>query len=303
MKKLDFPNRISVELTNQCNISCTFCPRQTVQMEIGYMDLKLYYKIIDEAAGHLPMKLVLFFRGESLLHPHFFECLKYAKERGIGPVQFASNAYALDDAAADKMLEAGIDFISFSLDTLNPEVYKRTRKHGNLDISMEHVIRLSKKCRERKARGLPVPTLQVSTIELDDYLGEQQEFIEFWQQYVDIVRVYYEHDENGKFRNRDACRELPEFEGRQPCRKVFTDLLIYWNGDLALCNYDWRGGLHLNVNEMSIYEAWHSKRYESIREMHNNRSIDNELICKECEHWRIDYMPDGFLGKKYKGIS
>lgn len=302
MEKLDFPNRITVELTNQCNVSCTFCPRQEIPMEIGYMDVKLFQKIIDEAARHLPVKLVIFFRGESLLHPQFFECVKYAKERGIGPIQFASNAYALDDSAADKILEAGVDFISFSLDTLNPEVYKRTRQYGDLNTSVQHVIHLSRKCRDRKERGLHSPVLQVSTIELEDYLEEQQEFIAFWQQYVDIVRVYYEHDENGKFRNADVWQELPQMEERQPCRKVFTDLLIYWNGDLALCNYDWRGGLHLNVNEMSIYDAWHSERYESIRGMHNRDRIGSEWMCKECEHWRIDYMPEGFLGKMYRGI-
>lgn len=301
MEKLDFPNRITVELTNQCNVSCTFCPRQVVPMEIGYMDLDLYRKIIDEASKHLPVKLVLFFRGESLLHPHFFECLKYAKQRGIGPIQFASNAYALDDLAADKILEYGIDFISFSLDTLNPEIYKKTRKHGDLNTSVEHVINLSNKCQKRKKYGLPTPTLQVSTIELDDYIGEQENFIEFWKQYVNIVRVYYEHDENGKFRNSDIWQELPKIAGRQPCRKIFTDLLIYWNGDLALCNYDWRGALPLNINKMSIYNAWHSEYYQRIREMHNEDSIDPKLICKECEHWRIDYMPEGFLGKMYKG--
>ena len=166
MKKLDFPNRITVELTNQCNVSCSFCPRQGVPMEIGCMDMGLYRKIIDEAALHLPVKLVLFFRGESLLHPHFLECLEYAKKRGIGPIQFASNGLALDEKMADAMLEAGIDFISFSLDTLKAEVYKATRKYGDLSASMKHVISLSNKCRQRRERGLSAPTLQVSTIEL-----------------------------------------------------------------------------------------------------------------------------------------
>lgn len=301
MEKLDFPNRITVELTNQCNLSCTFCPRQDVPMEIGHMDLALYRKIIDEAAEHLPIKLVIFFRGESLLHPRFFECVEYAKERGIGPIQFASNGYALDDAAADKLLKTGVDFISFSLDTLNQQVYKKTRKYGDLSTCVEHVIHLSEKCRDRKKQGLPVPTIQISTIETEDYIDEQQAFIDFWKQYADIIRVYYEHDDNGRFRNPNVRQKLPEMAGRLPCRKVFTDLLIYWNGDLALCNYDWRGELFLNVNEMSIQEAWHSKQYERIRKIQNSGALQDASICRECEHWRIDYLPDGFLGKMYRG--
>lgn len=113
MKKLEFPDRITVELTNRCNVSCTFCPRQSVDMKIGYMSMELYKKIVDEAAKHLPVKLVVFFRGESLLHPQFIECVEYAKKRGIGPIQYATNAFEMTKDMADKLLETGIDFISF----------------------------------------------------------------------------------------------------------------------------------------------------------------------------------------------
>ena len=302
MEKLAFPNRITIELTNQCNVSCSFCPRQDVDMEIGFMDMGLYKKIVDEAALHLPVKLVLFFRGESLLHPQFIQCLEYAKEKGLGPVQFASNALALDEKTADKMLDAGIDFISFSLDTLNPEVYRSTRKSGNLSISMEHVVDLSRKCRERRARGLPAPTLQVSTIELEDYIEEQPEFIRFWKNYVDIVRVYYEHDEKGGFRNQELKSLLPVLDKRQACRKVFTDFLVYWDGRLALCNYDWKGGLEgLDMTRMTIQEAWDSPCYERVRAMHQKGCFDGNIMCGDCQHWKIDYMPGGFLGKLYHG--
>mgnify|MGYP002082216249 FL=1 len=301
MKKLDFPNRITVELTNQCNVSCTFCPRQSVDMKIGFMSMELYKKIIDEASDHLPVKLVIFFRGESLLHPEFIECVKYAKDKGIGPIQYATNAFELTNDMADKLLENGIDFISFSLDTLDPEIYRKSRLCGNLDISRDNVIYLSKKCDEKRKKGLQVPTLQVSTVEIEEYMPEQGKFIEFWKKYVDIVRVYYEHDDNGKFRNVEVQRlleeEVPE---RKPCRKLFTDLLVYWDGQLALCNYDWRGGLQgLNLNKMTIEEAWNSKLYEQLREAHNNGEIADDIMCQNCQHWRIDYMQNGYLGKLY----
>lgn len=301
MKKLDFPNRITVELTNQCNVSCTFCPRQSVDMKIGFMSMELYKKIIDEASDHLPVKLVIFFRGESLLHPEFIECVKYAKDKEIGPIQYATNAFELTNDMADKLLETGIDFISFSLDTLDPEIYRKSRLCGNLDISRDNVIYLSKKCDEKRKKGLQVPTLQVSTVEIEEYMPEQGKFIEFWKKYVDIVRVYYEHDDNGKFRNVEVQRlleeEVPE---RKPCRKLFTDLLVYWDGQLALCNYDWRGGLQgLNLNKMTIEEAWNSKLYEQLREAHNNGEIADDIMCQNCQHWRIDYMQNGYLGKLY----
>ena len=303
MQKLSFPNRITIELTNKCNVSCTFCPRQNVDMKIGNMDEALFKKIIDEAAEFLPVKLVIFFRGESLLHPQFLEFARYAKNKGLGPIQFATNAFELDRNIADRIIEdESIDFISFSLDTLDPDVYKQTRMYGDLKVSMRNVEYLSEKCKEAKNQGKTVPTLQVSTIEIDDYLNGQDEFIKYWKNKVDIVRVYYEHDDNGKFRNSLVQSDLEKkINIRKPCRKIFTDLLVFWNGDLALCNYDWRGGLKpLNLNTLSIREAWNSDLYEKIRCMHNRGVFDDSLMCKECGHWRIDYMDEGFLGKMYK---
>ena len=301
--KLPFPNRITIELTNQCNVSCTFCPRQSVPMNIGYMDMKLYKKIIDEASVHLPVKIVIFFRGESLLHPNFIDCVRYAKEKRLGPIQYATNAYALNKEIADAIAESGIDFVSFSLDTLDPEIYEKSRLAGNLSISMENVRYLCKICRERRKKGMSAPTLQTSTIEIPEYMEGQKSFIEYWKKYVDVVRVYYEHDDNGKFRNPDVQEYVMSLvPDRKPCRKVFTDMLVYWDGGLALCNYDWRGGLQgLNLNEMTIEEAWNSEIYEYVRKIHIKGCFNHRMLCNECQHWRIDYMPEGYLGMAYAG--
>ena len=300
MVKIEFPNRITVELTNDCNVSCTFCNRQKIAMDIGYMSEALFYKIVDEASEHLPMKLVPFFRGEPLMHPKIVEFIKYAKRKGIGPIQMASNALLLNDEIQDALIESGIDFISFSLDTTDAAIYKCSRLSGDLEISTLNVESFGKKCRERKKRGLTAPTVQVSTIDIDDYRSTQEEFIQKWEKYVDIVRVYEQHDEKGRFVSDEVRRRMDIFDNRMPCRKVFTDMIIYWDGKLALCNYDWDEQRNIgNVNEMSLQEAWNSPEYESIREMHISNHFD-ESICKECQHWKIDYVDGGFLGKSYK---
>ncbi len=303
MEKLDFPDRITLELTNQCNVSCTFCPRQIVPMEIGYMDKELYYKIIDEAASHLPVKLVVFFRGESLLHPEFIDFVSYAKEKRLGPVQFATNAYALTEEISEKLVETGIDFISFSLDTLDPQIYRKSRLKGNLADSMNNVKYLSELCRQRLKNGKNAPILQVSTIEISEYMSGQEDFVKYWKEYTDDVRIYFEHDDSGNFRNKDVQKMLEEkIPQRKPCRKVFTDFLVYWNGDLALCNYDWKGGIpKVNVRDMSIKEAWDSAEYENIRQMHLQNEFSDSIMCRNCQHWKIDYMENGYLGKMFEG--
>ena len=302
MEELEFPNRITVELTNDCNVSCTFCNRQKIKMNIGYMDEGLYHKIIDEASMHTPIKLVPFFRGEPLLHPQFIEFMAYAKSKGIGPIQVASNGLMLDDVMQEKIIEAGVDFISFSLDTLDPDIYKCSRALGNLEVSQKNVEHFSLMCKRRKEKGLTAPQIQVSTIDIDEYRASQKDFIEHWRNIVDIVRVYEQHDEFGRFVKPEVNEKLSFLSMRHPCRKVFTDMIIYYDGRLSLCNYDWNEQRDFgNINHMSLEEAWKSKEYKNIRRKHLDKDFGDE-ICKECNHWKIDYVEGGFLGKSYRRI-
>lgn len=299
MEKLNFPNRVTVELTNDCNVSCVFCNRQKISMDIGYIEDKLFYKIIDEMARHLPVKLVPFFRGEPLMHPQLIPFIKYAKQKGVGPIQMASNALLLDDQMQDKLIEAGIDYLSFSLDTVDPKVYEHSRMFGNLEISSNHVKSMGLKCKERKKKGLPAPTIQVSTINIEEYLPKQKEFIEEWLPYVDVVRVYEQHDEKGRLVDPQIRKSLDIFEERKPCRKVFTDMIIYWDGRMALCNYDWNEQRNIgNANTMTLQEAWDSEEYENVRKMHLCNQFDRG-ICADCHHWKIDYTENGFIGTSY----
>lgn len=299
MKKLDFPNRITVELTNNCNVLCTFCNRNKICMDMGFMSEELFKKIVDEAAEHLPVKLVPFFRGEPLMHPQITEFIAYAKKKGLGPVQIASNALLLDDKMQDKLIASGVDYVSFSLDTTDAELYGKSRLKGDLNISRDNVISFCKKCKELANSGHSVPRTQVSTINLDEYMSTQEEFIDFWKQHVDVVRVYEQHDEKGRLVDEKLREKLDVFRTRKPCRKVFTDMIVYWDGRLALCNYDWDERRNIgNLKETSIIEAWNSDEYKKIREKHLSGRFDEE-ICKECHHWKIDYMDNGYLGKSY----
>ena len=219
------------------------------------------------------------------MHPKIIDFIKYAMKKGIGPIQMASNALLLDEKMQDELIESGIDYISFSLDTIDEKVYSCSRLTGDLAVSTRNVESMGKKCKNRREKGLPAPTLQVSTIDLDVYKPLQKEFIDKWKNYVDVVRVYEQHDEKGRLVNPEIQRKLDVFSERMPCRKIFTDMIIYWDGRLALCNYDWDQKRELgDVSKISLQEAWDSQVYVELRQMHLSNGID-DVICKDCHHW------------------
>ncbi len=293
----DFPARLTLELTNRCNYQCTMCPsRWQPDTAKGLMEPRLFHRLVDEATEHLPMTLVPFFRGESLVHPQAVELISYAKKKGMGPVQLACNGWLLDHAAASGLLEAGVDFLSFSLDTVRPEEYREIRKGGELAQVMANIDHFL----ESRQAGGYATTVQVSATRTGLNQDSIQEFIDFWQGRVDRVRIYYEHSADGNAGSL-SCPEVPADMPRQPCHKPFEDMVIYFDGGAAACNHDWFRTPPLgNVITSSIHSVWHNQSYQDLRNQHLNTDTLDDSSCLNCDHWKLYYLETPFIGELYQ---
>jgi|MTBAKSStandDraft_1061840.scaffolds.fasta_scaffold06609_5 radical SAM protein with 4Fe4S-binding SPASM domain len=293
----NFPQRITLELTNKCNLNCTFCPRKIMEKNLGLLDLSLAKRLLDEMAYHLPVILVPFFRGEPLMHPDWFEILQYAKGKGVGPIQLTTNGTCMTKDIAQCILDLQVDFISFSLDTIDPELYERTRLGANYEKVRDNILYLLEL---KSFIGSRLPEVQVSAVDTQQHHDKLDDFVAFWRPIVDRVRVYIEHSTDGHPGSILADSLSPI--RRQPCHKLFGDMVIYWNGDVALCNHDWnrvsedRIG---NVCSQTIAEVWNSKRYNLLRAQHQDGNLDKVYPCDHCDHWKMYYSKKGFLGELY----
>jgi MoaA/NifB/PqqE/SkfB family radical SAM enzyme len=293
----NFPKRITLELTNHCNIHCVFCPRKHMAKNLGYMHQDLATKLINEMAEHLPVTLVPFFRGESLLHPHWYEIIAYAKQKGLGPIQFTSNATRLDRETAKKILDLQIDFISFSVDTLDPNLYESTRRGADYNKVHENILQFLDL---KKTRNAKLPIVQISAVETAMHMPGMDDFIQYWQKKVDRVRIYIEHSSNNH--PGTIATSIPDFPKRLPCHKPFEDLIVLWDGQIALCNHDWtreKGQLIGDVSGETITKVWNSTKYQGIRSMHEYGDLSGESLCKHCDHWKMFYLDEGYFGRLY----
>ncbi len=297
----DFPERLTVEISSSCNLQCVMCPRQIVEGMAGMMDIDLYRKVIKESREHLPVTLVPFFRGESLLHPHFLEMMKMAKEADLGPIQLTTNAMLLDKKVAEELVAMGIDFISFSLDVLGKEAYEATRIGGEYERVVRNVERFLD---IRAARHSSLPEVQISAVETEENRAMMAAFTDYWGERADRVRVYPEHSSDGVLGSIRGGKHLPSFEKRLPCRKVFTDMVICWNGDVAICNHDWDRREYIgNIGDTTIGEIWRGEKYREIRQRHNDGELENDPTCSGCDHWKMYYIPEGMIGRLYSRVQ
>lgn len=279
MKIIDFPKRIEIELSNRCNSKCTYCPRNFGVGKEGFMSLRLYKKIINEAEKHVDITLQLHRRGESLLHPDFVKMLDYIKGK-FKEVQLATNAILLDVEKAEAIAET-VTFLSFSIDL--PEVYALKRGVDVYEVVEKNILdflRINKKTKT-----------QVSMVK-DGSVKEKdmQKFKELWIDKVDRVRIYEEHSVGGVYGATKAKRE-----GRTPCVKPFTDMVIYRNGKVVRCNHDWSNKPLGDLNENTIDEIWNNAEFEKIRREQLSLEFTEE-ICKKCNSW---YPEEGKQGTGY----
>ncbi len=105
---------IQVEVTSLCNASCVYCPRTAYRQRWHdrHLGLETYRKLIPSFARTRLVYLQGW--GEPLLHPHFFEMARMAKEAGC-LVGFTSNGSCLDEDRIREALGVPVDLIALSL--------------------------------------------------------------------------------------------------------------------------------------------------------------------------------------------
>src|SRR5665647_1772207 len=102
--------------------NCKMCPRNVwIDEENGDMDMDLFHTLMRQAKELEGLKSV-FFGGvaEPMSHEHIIEMVKTAKELGV-KVELISNGSFLDKNIIGDLLEAGLDMLWVSIDTVHNE--------------------------------------------------------------------------------------------------------------------------------------------------------------------------------------
>jgi len=286
--KLYFPERVVLELTTRCNVRCSYCPRTVHTVNDQDMPYAQALRLIRECAQQGVLKLAFFFRGEPLLYEKLPDCIKYAKEQGIRVTQLSTNAFLLDEVYAKRLLEAGVDFISFSIS----EPYLNVHGARGAHPIEKKIMSFLDQVRERRLRGFPVPQTQVSIV--DAILVNEMQFVSKWLPLVERVRIYDTHNAAGQSQNNIQQMQ------RKPCCKPYTEMSVMANGNVVSCSYDWFRPEPLgNINQSTLRDIWNGAPYKRLREEHESSCFYAATACKNCDQWMMYYNQKGYLGKLY----
>lgn len=126
---------LRVSITDRCNLRCRYCMPEEGVCKLSHRDV-LSFEEIEEivyAAAELGIKKVRITGGEPLVRKGCPElCGKIAKIPGIEEVTLTTNGVLLEQQAL-ALKEAGVHRVNVSLDTLDPEKYRKITGGGSID--------------------------------------------------------------------------------------------------------------------------------------------------------------------------
>ena len=133
-------NKLRISLTEVCNMACTYCvtslsDHKRAPDELSADEMLSLVRMLKEHAGIVKVRLT---GGEPLLYPNLIPVVSGIREMGISSIGLTTNGQLLA-RKAKALVEAGLKNVNLSLDSLDPENFKRMGRVGKLRKTLEGV--------------------------------------------------------------------------------------------------------------------------------------------------------------------
>lgn len=280
-----YPDRIYLELTNNCNFQCIMCPngRGLMKRERGFMDYELAKKIIDEMAPHV-QTIVLHIWGESLLHPRIFDIIKYCQKYNIR-TELSTNTSLLNEKISRDIIYSGLSMIYLCVDGISKETYEHVRKNGDYEkavANVEDFLRI----KNEKNRKEPIVNLQI--IAMSETKNDIEKFKNRWTiKGVDNINIKPLDTWGGQIDEINALNAngINRLTKRFHCPNLWYHVHIYWDGTLICCDRDFDAKYPLGDVIDGVMKIWNGPKMQELRKKHIKQDLSDIPSCGNCSEW------------------
>jgi MoaA/NifB/PqqE/SkfB family radical SAM enzyme len=185
------PRFLQIEPVGQCNLRCRMCAIQfrrdgPPHGPLAFLDRELFERLVDEAEAGSELHLQGL--GEPMLHPRFFDMVRYAVARGLR-VSCNTNATVLDDRRAEQCVTSGLHAIHVSLDGATAATYEWIRRRARFDRVVRNVARLVETRRRAGGRN---PEVRMVAVVMRRNLEELAELVRLAHR-LDVRSLFVQH--------------------------------------------------------------------------------------------------------------
>lgn len=290
------PIRIWVEPTNFCNLNCVSCLRSLGrEVPIGYLDMELFRKIADEAS-EFANDINFIGSGESLFHPELAGMVAYAKKRGLR-TRLETNATILNAERSEKLIDAGLDFLSISFDGYTKEDYEAIRRGAHFETTLANVKGF---LRIKKEKGNRTPYTIIQFLRTPAFLASatEEKRKEFEANFKDLPLNGYRYVTPHRYSGRMSRERIGVTHGfvrnvegslitkvvYVPCVYLWTSMQILWDGRAVACCMDFYGDYTIgDTRRQTLLQIWNGERLQTLRKKLKEKKHSDIGLCKECD--------------------
>lgn len=265
--------KIYLEITNKCNLSCSFCIHNKKKVTSITLD---NYKYIINKIKPYTKELYLHVLGEPLMHPNISEFINYATNAGL-MVNITTNGYLINSIKDNH----NIHRLNISLHSYN-EKY-----HLSIEDYLDNIFNVVDFIRDKTYISLRLWVKDKNTINIINYLNNR-----YHTNISEIINNQKIKVTNNLLIDTFHCFIWPDLNNsyyceKGTCRGLIDHLGILSDGTIVPCCLDTTGIINLgNIYQDNIPDIYEKEIVkEMIKGFRENKKI-NEL-CKHCHFLEV----------------
>ncbi len=288
-----YPSSMHVAVLNTCNLKCVMCPFHSPKYKeyhkSGFFDDKKSLSMdtflpLAEYAGKNKINLQFGQIEETLQHPQIFDFISTAKMKGVPYIHLTTNGTTMSRKRAESLASSGVDSVMFSVDSVDPETYKKIRGASleKLERNIEYFLPLAKK------NGIKV---MCSFIRQEPALSQRDAFLEKWKSKgVDQVSFYVLTENELETGEMIRTEQFRYSKDRYACGDPWVSTAIMPDGSVSLCcktmsDVGWKYMSVGNIKFQGFDEIWESEHYRNVRKELLLNKFEKGSSCEKCLIW------------------
>jgi len=189
----------------------------------------------------------------------------------------------LDEERLRALLDAGLDVIILSIDSLRKDVFENIRVRLDFDEVLENALRFI----ELKDQIRAGTQIFMRMIKQEENFDEWPDYEAFWKPKLKAHDKLYFHNLfnwGGQLQGVKAADKI--FEPNLPCVALWSLMVIFANGDVPLCNVDYNNKYPTgSVVDNFIEELWRPSQMNNHRDLHLRGEKAAISLFENCNVW------------------
>ena len=254
------------------------------------MPLKEFERILDMVIPKYGKPIInLEGSGEPTMAKDLYDYVYAVKKRGLKCYMYCNGAN-LKGKFMEKVIDAGIDFIRFSIIGYNKEKYLEWMNIDNFNLIIENIIKAKEYIGKKNSK------CQLSTYHLITENNQlKYEIEEYKKNVVNITNtlayIWKMHNWSGNYENKNFRKKTlrkscgrpnaPELTIRAGGAEGRTAAVVPCCQTLGPPNEE--KSILGHLDKQSFEEIYYGKKFNELRQAHDNEEFDKIDYCKDCD--------------------